>query len=148
MTSWFLHPLGESKSIWGARVFKKVEKIWCGGGGNGLNFEGIHSLNKSLGAQLCVFRYSCKWGGWGGVLTVSTFFINDLNNIQHIECKTWIYNTRVMGLFCCICGIGWRRPIGCLIFIGHFPQKNPTISGSFCEKWPATYGILWVFATL
>jgi len=29
---------------------------------------------------------------------------------------------------------GWRRPIGCLIFIRHFLQKSPTISGSFAKR--------------
>ena len=33
---------------------------------------------------------------------------------------------------------GWRRLMGCLIFIGHFPQNSPVICGSFAKKWPAS----------
>ena len=31
-------------------------------------------------------------------------------------------------------GTGWRRHIGCLILISHFPQKSHIISGSFAKR--------------
>jgi len=47
--------------------------------------------------------------------------------------------SRCLSVIC----IGWRRIIECLIFMCHFPQKCPVISGSFAEndlQLKASYG--------
>jgi len=49
-----------------------------------------------------------------------------------VECVLSVCGVRVE----CVFSTGWRGVMGCLIFIGHFPQNSPIISGSFAKNDP------------
>jgi len=60
-----------------------------------------------------------------------------------IRMKQWVLVTTQRLLYISHTGTEWRRVIGCLIFLGHFPQMSPIIGGSFAKndmQLKASYG--------
>jgi len=82
----------------------------------------------SLFVSLCMHR----------PLLTSTFSLpaccSALHCVSTARCSR--YTGGSASLFCLYVSFcsGWRRRMGCLIFVRHFPQKNPVINGSVAER--------------
>ena len=51
-----------------------------------------------------------------------------------VKTRVHIFENIYIFASCDVGSTGWRRLIGSLISIGHFPQKSPISSGSFVEN--------------
>jgi len=93
-------------------------------------FLGTDSNESKVSIWVCTARYQGIWvSRFGGFRRCSIF-----SGICRIHQYARPETSRILReTFAClsqsVCNTGWRRVIGCLIFIRLFPQKSPILSG-------------------
>jgi len=159
ITSTRTKPLESSERdcVWMSHVICRMSHVTCITWPHMYHLKCKRALSKRLYSAKETYHFKqptnrshpipVEWTLWCGTVPITNTRTKRLESRE--SDRVWMSHvisrmSHVTGEYVCACmycfitlvGMpitGWRRVIECLLFIGHFQQKNPAISGSFAE---------------